>query len=188
MAVAVYLAGMHSLRADVCCGVCSRLDVVAVSSIDFAQWTAGGIWVLEDQQRSHLLGGGDYMINIILPWPPSVNRIWRSVGGRVLLSAEGRTYRQAVEVAVLEQHGAGDPLTGRLSMTIRAYPPDRRRRDVDNMAKAILDAIEHAGSVYVNDSQIDHLSIRRMSVEKPGRVEVSIRQIDLHISDQTCDD
>ena len=127
------------------------------------------------------------MINITLPWPPSVNRIWRSVGGRVLLSAEGRTYRQAVEVAVLEQHGAGDPLTGRLSMTIRAYPPDRRRRDVDNMAKAILDSLERAG-VYVNDAQIDHLSIRRMSVEKPGRVEVSIRQIDLHNSDQTCED
>ena len=127
------------------------------------------------------------MISLTLPWPPSVNRIWRCVGGRVLLSAEGRAYRQAVAVAVLEQHGAGDPLAGRLSMTIEAYPPDRRRRDVDNMAKAILDSLERAG-VYKNDAQIDHLSIRRMSVEKPGRVEVSIRQIDLHISDQTCDD
>jgi crossover junction endodeoxyribonuclease RusA len=124
------------------------------------------------------------MIDLCLPWPPSVNRIWRSVGGRVLLSADGRAYRQAVAVAVLEQHGAGDPLTGRLSMTIRAYPPDRRRRDVDNMAKAILDAIEHAGSVYVNDSQIDHLSIRRMNVATPGRVDVSIGEIDLHDSDQ----
>ena len=128
------------------------------------------------------------MINITLPWPPSVNRIWRSVGGRVLLSAAGRTYRQAVAVAVLEQHGAGDPLTGRLSMVIEAYPPDRRRRDLDNLLKAILDSLEHTGSVYKNDSQIDHLSIRRMSVEKPGRVEVSIRQIDLHNSDQTCED
>jgi len=128
------------------------------------------------------------MINITLPWPPSVNRIWRSFGGRVLLSAEGRAYREVVAVAVLEQHGSGDPLTGRLSMTIRAYPPDRRRRDLDNLLKAILDSLEHAGSVYKNDAQIDHLSIHRCGVEKPGRVEVSIRQIDLHISDQTCDD
>ena len=128
------------------------------------------------------------MIELCLPWPPSVNRIWRSVGGRVLLSADGRAYRLAVAAAVREQHGSGDPLTGRLSMTLRAYPPDRRRRDVDNLAKAILDAIEHAGSVYINDSQIDHLSIRRMAVAKPGRVEVSIGEIDLHNSDQTCDD
>ena len=128
------------------------------------------------------------MIELCLPWPPSVNRIWRSVGGRVLLSADGRAYRQIVAAAVLEQHGPADPLTGRLSMTLRAYPPDRRRRDVDNLAKAILDAIEHAGSVYENDSQIDHLSIRRMNVEKPGRVEVSIGEIDLHNSPQTCDD
>ena len=127
-------------------------------------------------------------INITLPWPPSVNRIWRSVGGRVLLSADGRAYRHAVAVAVVEQHGSGDPLTGRLSMTIRAYPPDRRRRDLDNVLKAILDSLEHAGSVYENDAQIDHLSIRRMNVAKPGRVEVSIRQTDLHNSDQTCDD
>ena len=111
-------------------------------------------------------------INLTLPWPPSVNRIWRSVGGRVLLSADGRAYRQTVAVAVVEQHGSGDPLTGRLSMAIRAYPVDRRRRDLDNLLKAVLDAIEHAGSVYENDSQIDHLSIRRMAVAKPGRVEV----------------
>jgi len=138
--------------------------------------------------RLGLVNVGADLISLTLPWPPSVNRIWRCVGGRVLLSADGRAYRQAVAVAVLEQHGAGDPLTGRLSMVIEAYPPDRRRRDLDNLLKAILDSLEHTGSVYKNDSQIDHLSIRRMSVEKPGRAEVSIRQIDLHISDQTCDD
>ena len=114
-------------------------------------------------------------ISLILPWPPSVNRIWRSVGGRVLLSAEGRAYRQVVAAAVLEQRGPPlGPLTGRLSMAIRVYPPDRRRRDVDNLAKAILDAIEHAGSVYENDSQIDHLSIHRCAVEKPGRLQIQI--------------
>jgi crossover junction endodeoxyribonuclease RusA len=121
-----------------------------------------------------LVNVGADLISITLPWPPSVNRIWRSVGGRVLLSAAGRTYRQAVAVAVLEQHGAGDPLTGRLSMTIRAYPPDRRRRDLDNLLKAILDSLEHAGSVYVNDSQIDHLSIHRCAVEVGCRLEIQI--------------
>lgn len=127
------------------------------------------------------------MIELCLPWPPSVNRIWRSVGGRVLLSADGRAYRLAVAAAVREQHGSGDPLTGRLSMTIRAYPIDRRRRDLDNLLKAVLDAVEHAGSVYENDSQIDHLSIRRMNVAKPGRVEVSIGEIDLSDSGEVVD-
>ena len=124
--------------------------------------------------RLGLVTMGADLIGLILPWPPSVNRIWRSVGGRVLLSAEGRTYRQAVAVAVLEQHGPGDPLTGRLSMAIEAYPPDRRRRDLDNLLKAILDSLEHAGIVYCNDAQIDHLSIHRCAVEKPGRLEIKI--------------
>ena len=117
-------------------------------------------------------------INISLPWPPSVNRVWRSVGGRVLLSAEGRAYRQAVAVAVLEQHGAGDPLTGRLSMIIEAYPPDRRKRDIDNLAKASIDAIGSTKLIFVNDSQIDHLSIHRCAVEKPGRLEIQIWEHD----------
>jgi crossover junction endodeoxyribonuclease RusA len=117
---------------------------------------------------------GADLIGLTLPWPPSVNRLWRCVGGRVLLSADGRAYRQAVAVAVLEQHGSGDPLTGRLSMTIRAYPPDRRRRDLDNLLKAILDSLEHAGSVYVNDSQIDHLSIHRCAVGIPVQLEIQI--------------
>lgn len=113
-------------------------------------------------------------INITLPWPPSVNRIWRCVGGRVLLSAEGRAYRELVAVAVLEQHGSGDPLAGRLSMTIHAYPPDKRKRDIDNLAKASIDAIGSTKLIFEDDSQIDHLSIHRCAVEKPGRLEIQI--------------
>jgi crossover junction endodeoxyribonuclease RusA len=133
---------------------------------------------MDDDVRLGLVTMGADLISLILPWPPSVNRIWRSVGGRVLLSADGRAYRQAVAVAVVEQHGAGDPLAGRLSMTIRAYPPDRRRRDLDNLLKAILDSLEHAGSVYVNDSQIDHLSIHRCAVEVGCRLEIQIWEHD----------
>lgn len=130
-------------------------------------------------------------VYISLPWPPSVNRIWRCVGGRVLLSADGRAYRELVAVELWRE--IAPPfrdvpiLTGRLSMTIRAYPPDKRKRDIDNLAKACIDAIQATKLIFEDDAQIDHLSIRRMNVEKPGRVEVSIGEIDLHNSDQTCD-
>ena len=110
------------------------------------------------------------MIELCLPWPPSVNRIWRSVGGRVLLSADGRAYRQIVAAAVLEQHGPADPLTGRLSMTLRAYPPDRRRRDVDNLAKLVLDALQ--GHLFTDDA----LCVRLITSKEYGPVgEVFVR-------------
>ena len=62
---------------------------------------------------------------------------------------------------------------GRLAVRIEAFPPDRRKRDLDNICKSLLDALGH-GLVYADDSQIDELSLRRRSPEKPGRVEVEI--------------
>ncbi len=111
-------------------------------------------------------------MRISLPWPPSVNRYWRSVGGRVLISRDGREYRQRVAGQVLE---AGRPprYAGELAVDILAWPPDRRRRDLDNVLKALLDAMEHAG-VYEDDSQIGVILIRRGEVVAGGRVDVEV--------------
>ena len=68
-------------------------------------------------------------------------------------------------------------LTGRLKITIKAYMPDRRRRDIDNLTKALLDALAHA-RLYEDDEQIDDLRIVRMGVEKPGRVEVELTELE----------
>ena len=59
-------------------------------------------------------------------------------------------------------------------MTINAYPPDRRKRDIDNLAKACIDGIGSTKLIFVDDSQIDHLSIHRCGVEKPGHLEIQI--------------
>lgn len=94
-----------------------------------------------------------------LPWPPTVNTYWRSVGGRVLISKNGREYRQAVaEMAAAE----GWPKFGaqRVSVHIEAWMPDKRRRDLDNLLKSLLDSLTHAG-VWDDDSQIDWLAIWR---------------------------
>lgn len=96
-------------------------------------------------------------IEITLPWPPSVNAYWRTFRGRMIISAKGREYRAAVCVLVRDQ-GADAGLTGKLDMTIEAWQPDRRKRDLDNLLKAPLDALCHAG-VYNDDSQISDLRI-----------------------------
>ena len=36
------------------------------------------------------------MIEITLPWPPSVNTYWRNFDGRMIISARGREYRETV--------------------------------------------------------------------------------------------
>jgi crossover junction endodeoxyribonuclease RusA len=61
-------------------------------------------------------------------------------------------------------------------VSIDAYPPDRKRRDIDNVLKALLDALRAAG-VYDDDEQVDYLLIRRMNVIKGGRIIVTVKEI-----------
>ena len=96
-------------------------------------------------------------LEITLPWPPSVNTYWRTVKGRMIISAEGREYRIAVGKQMIEQKMIKH-FSGPLQVEIEAWRPDKRRRDLDNLFKATLDALAHAG-VYEDDSQIVDLRI-----------------------------
>lgn len=108
-----------------------------------------------------------------LPFPPSVNRIWRQWKGRTLLSKEGREYRKRVADMVFMER----PETfGRrqLRVVIAAYLPDKRRRDLDNLSKAPLDSLQ-AARVFDDDSQIIDLRIYRAGVDRDNpRLEVRL--------------
>jgi crossover junction endodeoxyribonuclease RusA len=97
------------------------------------------------------------MIELTLPWPPSVNTYWRMVNNRMIISEAGRKYRTAVAEQVFLQ-SRGKTTTGKLTVTIEAWRPDNRRRDLDNLLKAVLDSMGHAG-LYIDDSLIVDLRI-----------------------------
>ena len=113
-----------------------------------------------------------------LPYPPSINHYWRRVGPRTLISREGRTFRTNV-CALLGGGGPRKPpFGGRIALAMDAFPPDRRRRDLDNLQKALIDSIQHAG-LYEDDSQIDLLIGRRGPMVKGGLVRVRIEPLPL---------
>jgi len=121
---------------------------------------------------------------LCLPWPPSNNRYYRHIAkgklaGRTLLSEGGRAYRAAVQAVVAAQ-GVQTPLEGRLIVRILAHPPDARRRDVDNLFKSVLDSLQHA-NVFLDDSQIDHLSIHRCGKLAGGKLDVFVEEIENEI-------
>ncbi len=115
------------------------------------------------------------LIQIALPWPPSTNTYWRHptrgpLAGRHLISEQGRAYRATViGIAPRLQ------LAGRLAVHGTVTPPDRRRRDIDNLLKSLLDSLTHAG-VWLDDEQIDDLRITRSQAGKGGQVIVEITE------------
>jgi Holliday junction resolvase RusA-like endonuclease len=111
------------------------------------------------------------VIELELPFPPSVNHYWRRVGPRTLISREGRAFREKV-CSILAATGVRT-LTGPLALRLDAYPPDRRRRDLDNLSKSAGDALE-AGGVYRDDSQIDLLVVTRAQPVAGGRLIVRV--------------
>lgn len=111
-----------------------------------------------------------------LPWPPSVNTYWRHVGSRVLVSEAGRVYRKDVAAAVLSS-GRKAFGSARLHVQIAAYPPDNRRRDLDNLLKAVLDSLQYVGAFF-DDSQIDRLDILRCGNEPEGMIVVNITALE----------
>lgn len=115
------------------------------------------------------------MTRLVMPWPPALNRYYRHVNGRVLLSREGQQYRANATAAIIEQ---GRPrLTGRIACVIEVHQPDRRQRDLDGMLKAALDALEFA-QVLRNDGDIDSLRVERASVDRERpRLEVTLRTL-----------
>ena len=115
------------------------------------------------------------MIELTLPWPPSVNRYWRMNNTRMIISWAGRAYRKAVVDQVLLQ-ARGKKTKGKVRVIIEAWRPDNRRRDLDNLLKAVLDSMGHAG-LYVDDSLIADLRIY-WAPDIGGMLKIKIEELD----------
>ena len=65
------------------------------------------------------------------------------------------------------------PFEDPVEVIIRLYPPDNRKRDIDNHVKSTLDLVSRAG-IWVDDSQVDKLTVIRDDVTPGGLIEISI--------------
>ena len=117
---------------------------------------------------------GSDAVQMRLPWPPSVNTLWRNVvigrAPRTLLSEKGREYFVEAACAVYAQR-EGRHIAGRAFIEITLMPPDRRVSDIDNRCKAILDSCTKGG-LWADDSQVDVLVVERGEITKGGAVLV----------------
>jgi crossover junction endodeoxyribonuclease RusA len=116
------------------------------------------------------------MIALQLPYPPSANRLWRNVPGKGTLKS--KAYREWLEEATvwIATQAKGQFIGGRFCVSILADAPDRRRRDLDNLAKPCLDALTLSG-VVGDDSLARKVILEWSDAEpaQPGRLNVTLR-------------
>jgi crossover junction endodeoxyribonuclease RusA len=99
----------------------------------------------------------------------------------VAINPAGKAYRKLIWATLHECLGGvgkwdAEPMHGDLMVEIIIYPPDKRKRDIDNIKKALFDALQHAG-LYEDDSQIvDDHTIKINKVVKGGLIDFRIQR------------
>lgn len=130
----------------------------------------------------------DKTITFELPWPPSTNHYLRHfiLPGRkapsTCISADGRAFLCKVGWTLLKLRIP--KIVGELAMNIDLYPPNRRRIDVDNRAKPILDSLKRRPKdkdqirgcwlFADDDSQVTVLRIAKRQVVPGGKAVVTV--------------
>lgn len=110
-------------------------------------------------------------MRLTLHVPPSANRWWRNVAGRMVTSREARLYKKAAALSALCQ-GIQAPLSGPISIRVDWYRA-RKSGDLDKRIGVLLDALQDVA--YLNDSQIVELHATRSDAEPHNpRVEVTV--------------
>lgn len=126
---------------------------------------------------------------LVLPYPVSANRYWRNWRGRMVVSEEGRAFKE--ECAWRAKAAGLQLLEGWIRMEIHVYPHrpkdwERRARrdpagwehsirciDTGNAEKVLSDALN--GIAWRDDKQTRRLVVERMTPDAAGaRVEVFI--------------
>jgi len=97
-----------------------------------------------------------------------MNTYWRRVGYKTLISRGGREFRKNVCAMLAGDGPRKPPAGGRIALLMDAFPPDRRRRDLDNLQKPTLDAMQHA-EVFTDDAIVWDLHLR-WDVSETGEI------------------
>lgn len=92
--------------------------------------------------------------------PPSVNNYYVKTQRGQFISQKGKKFRDQVMADVHEQLNGIEPINCKIRLDVVVWPPDNRKRDLDNFMKSLQDALTHA-NVWKDDSLIDQVCIYR---------------------------
>lgn len=103
--------------------------------------------------------------------PPSTQNIYFHKGHMVYMSKIGKDTKESYQWEIKRQY-KDKPTTKDIAIIIEFYFKDKKRRDIDNFNKLILDA--GTGMIWKDDSQIMEMTLRKFIDKKHPRVEIFI--------------
>ena len=118
----------------------------------------------------------DPVIDVDLPLPVSWNQYYNAWRGRMVVSPKGKAYKESVFEVVFKKC-LDYRLSCKLKVVITIHPRDRRKLDLDNFNKCLLDGLTDA-CVWDDDSLIDELVVVRGEIIRSGKVRVRIYRLD----------
>jgi crossover junction endodeoxyribonuclease RusA len=125
------------------------------------------------------------MISLTLPYPPTVNH-YKQVG-RLALTKKGKLYQPRITSEktkrfyyevwfMVKQYQFVSFGDKSLKIEIDVYPPDARKRDIDNVIKPTCDSLQKAG-LFNDDYQIGLITVKRCSIMKQGQILVRLSEL-----------
>lgn len=118
-------------------------------------------------------------LKLALPFPPSINAIYAPTRKGIMLTKRARDYHDLFK-KTLEKQVEIETCRGFLEAKIWVCPPDRRKRDCDNILKILFDAMQKC-EVYENDSQIKKVEVIMDHWPFPdGAVIIELIEIPFH--------
>lgn len=113
-------------------------------------------------------------IIITLPYPPSANHYLGRRGRGTYLTTDAKSYHSTVNEIIRKAGFAGVIQdTDRLAVQLTCHMPDKRKRDLGNVEKVLMDSLTRAG-FWPDDSQVDDLRITRATITAGGSVTVAV--------------
>lgn len=104
----------------------------------------------------------------LLPWPISVNSLWRSYKGRNILSMKAREWARTAEKELAIQHPK--PVKGPVALSVALCSPTNRAFDLDNRAKCAIDLLVRCGIIEADNNRI----VQKITLELGSQVGASI--------------